>query len=487
MSEMLSYGQFLKDREEFRKSGARSGEKFNYFDTPSNKFFKILFYFGEVGDSNNGSTFGNANGLLAPTWEYYKKGSGMSNFNSELFNAIKEALNTNDIYNRENSESNKDVDNHYYMHNSAWAYLMLNDEQERAEKLEKFVTLLSNINSLSPWYFTSISGLDSALERKVAEGGNFTVEEPKKLTITCQPDAFDNRIGTLLELYRDITWSWHQKKEIIPSNLRKFDMAIYIYEAPIADWHSDNVGELASLLKLSGGSDTLDAKSGYKPSFKMIEFHDCEINYNSIKSGWGELNNETGVTPKYSIDITYNDCYEESYNEFMLRHIGDVIKTDTYQAVIASNNGSNDLVNSNNDYISYAQSDDEKLITELNKRVSSNDKGFLATAVGDVVGLAKSHVKNKLKNAVLGNLYTYSLTKIAGQLSDLAKGKLVQTGLSVKQYIDEENKRKQANNPEKASGNLFESDLNSQQKAALKMKEKPLGNLFDKKTIANNI
>jgi hypothetical protein len=169
----------------------------------------------------------------------------------------------------------------YYNYNSAWAYLKMNDENERAEKLEHFITLLSNINSHSPWYFTAVSGLDAAQERKPAVDGKMDVGEVKRLQIKCLPDAVDDRIGTLLSLYRDIVWSWSMKKEIIPVNLRKFDMAIYIFEAPMHFIHNE--------------TDIIDGVSGFKPSYKMLEFHNCEFDYNSIKSGYSEITNQTGV------------------------------------------------------------------------------------------------------------------------------------------------------------------------------------------------
>ena len=61
----------------------------------------------------------------------------------------------------------------------------LNDEEERAEKLEQFVTLLSDINSKSPWYFSTLGGIQEALERKVVDDGKLEMNENKKLTITC--------------------------------------------------------------------------------------------------------------------------------------------------------------------------------------------------------------------------------------------------------------------------------------------------------------
>lgn len=479
MSKFLSYAQFIKDMEEFKKSGSKSGEKFNYFDTPSHKFFKILFYFGDLTYTAN--LMGDSNGLLHPTWEIFNEKSTQETDDDV---SIGEKLTSTKLSSPKSLESNE---LHYYDYNSAWSYLKLNDENERADKLEKFVNLLSNINSLSPWYFTSISGLDSALERKPAEDGKFELDESKKLTINCLPDSFDNRIGTLLELYRDITWSWSNKREVIPANLRKFDMAIYIYESPIATWH--NVSE--------ENSDVLDSKTGYNTSYKMLEFHDCEFNYNSIKSGWSELNNQTGTTPTYNIEISYKDCYEVSYNEFILRKIGDIISTDTYQAIINAEDG----FNSNSKYLSEVKPIDNRIIEEFNKRASNSaselisrfkeenelnnkptgsERGFLSTALSEIVGHVTGHVSNKIKSAILGNLYTYSITEMASQLSALAKGKITQTGMSVKQYIDEANKRKERQNPKKASGNIFNDSF------VKNAADSKLGNIF-KNTIANNI
>lgn len=406
MSEFLSYAQFIKDRNNFRKSGTKSGPDFNIYDFQSHKFFKILFYFGE-----KESEIGLSNGLLAPTWEAF-------------------------------SDSNSST-NDYYDYNSAWAYLKLNAEDERAELLKQFVTLLSNISTFSPWYFTSISGLDAALTRNAAEVNTekFELETNRKITINCLPDAFDDRISTLLELYREITWNWHQKKEVIPANLRKFDMAVYIFESPINNWHeTDNENTNSSLDGI------------YRSSHKMIEFHDCEFNYNSIKSGWSELNNQTGITPTYNIEISYGDCYEISYNEMLLKELGDVIATDTQLVCLNDKN----VLTVSNEYKTPDSLKSNNLITYK--------PGFLSNAAGQLIGTAVSKVKSTFKRAVLGNLYTYSLTQIGNQLKSAAQGNVIKTAQTIKQY------RK-----------------NAQQRAAAKTKQKPIGNIFKDKTIANNI
>ena len=461
----ISYATLLKSIKDFKKSGSKNSD-FNIYDTPSHKFFKIFFYFGDEEDvlNNNGYS---TSGLLHPTWKIYNENGG------------------------------NDLGFDYCVFNSAWSYLKLNDENERAEKLERFVTLLSNINCNSPWYFTSLSGIDAALERKVANDGNLDVNEPRTLSITCLPDAFDNRIGTLLELYRDITWSWHNKKEILPANLRKFDMAVYIFESPVENW-----------------SNYKPEDSSYISSYKLLEFRDCEFNYNSVKSGWGDINNQTGFTPTFTIDINYNDCYEESYNEIMMRKIGDVILTDTYAAVLENNDGENisqskfksdpqvfdknqnDGVQNRTNNVSkntkYSQKSTEEIysfgnlgdINHFEKAVNENSSkivkeseiekpGFLGNIAKELYYTGRQHVDNLLyektgystniKRAIMGNLYTYSLSNMGMQLDQALKGHITTTGLTVKQYID-----------------------NAQARAAAKVKtSNNLGNLY-KNTLANN-
>jgi hypothetical protein len=75
--------------------------------------------------------------------------------------------------------------------------------------------------------------LDTALERKIITETDFKLEDRKSIVIKCLPDAYDNRIGTLLDLYRSICYSYTNKKEIVPANLRKFDMGIYIFNTPM--------------------------------------------------------------------------------------------------------------------------------------------------------------------------------------------------------------------------------------------------------------
>jgi hypothetical protein len=81
----LPYHMLLDDISNFKKSGTSydSDENFNAFDTPSNKYFKIMFYFGSDSEFND-NTQATGSGLLAPTWEEYNSGGDdkFYNYNS---------------------------------------------------------------------------------------------------------------------------------------------------------------------------------------------------------------------------------------------------------------------------------------------------------------------------------------------------------------------------------------------------------------------
>ena len=432
MSEILSYVNILKDIQHFKKSGTQHGSDFNIYDTPTHKYFKILFYFGSEPEYGaDGSS-----GFLAPTWEIFKLREEMDQKGVTL-----------------------GMDKlHYYDYNSAWAFLKLNDENERAEKLEQFVTLLSDINTNSPWYFSSVSGVSEALERKYMEDGKLDMNEDKKISITCLPDAFDNRLDTLLSLYRDVTWSWVNKRQIVPVNLRKFDMAIYIFETPETNWH-ENVSNI-------GANNGL-----FKTSYKMIEFHDCEFNYNSLKSGWNELNNQEGFAPTFTIDISYADCYEISYNDIMMRRIGDIIVTD----LCNSYNGESfyiskeqqdssfdvaEIKQRTDPYFSAWKQREEPISGNLSKRTNNvknelKKKNFLQNAVGQVVGHLKSDITDWVNQKLMGNIYGFSLTRLKDQAGDLLKGNIIKTGMTVAQYAKTIKNNKDNKTKVTASGNIY--------------------------------
>ena len=284
-----SYGDFIRERNSF-KIVDRAG--INRFDTPGALYYKLVFYFSDE------------SGLLGL--------NGIDGFDTD----VKIRLNGFDA-------------KKHRIKNTAYNFLLRNDELERAEMLKNFLILLSEINSKSPWYFQEISGLDTALERKLFSENEFKVEDkPGQIQIKCLNDAYDDRIGTLLDLYRASCFSYQNKKEIVPRNLRKFNMGILIFSTPIRG-KGGKSGDKNNRIKIPFG----DESNLYIPSTKLIELRNCEFDYNSAKSAIGTLNTtDAPFSPQYTITISFDDCYESRYNEIMQQVITDFINIDINQS-----------------------------------------------------------------------------------------------------------------------------------------------------------
>ena len=482
----LSYYTLIQDRLNFIRSGTRKGSEFNYYDNPSKLYFKIMFYFWNS-DSELGSSY---TGLLAPSW--LKRTDANYEASDEEW----------EKQSQPNSIENQITQ--YWRYNSAWGYLMNNNELERAELLKQFISLLSNISSESPWYFQEVSGLADALKRDMPVSFK---EERKKITIKCLPDAVDNRIATLMDLYRAIVWSWQNKCEVLPANLRKFDMGIFIYSTPIKPMHHMLPKDPNSKERFAHISSSSE---GYQTSYKYIEFHNCEFVYNS--PGLDTLKNDNGFSPEYSISIEFDDCYEQRYNEFMFRYIGDMIEWDALQSTADMTSFRKNTYSTGEikDIEKQLEESKKMLETDVNELIlatvnneddkesrekyekmhKDNDARTKKSKIGDVErwidnaeeeieGTAKRWVNTKIASIVLGNTNTYSIPRIAEQLTGLQTGRILETADAVKSYT-EKNSRK----------TLSFEGVGNGKKVRKKFDDytgQVLGNLYRANTIANNL
>lgn len=505
MSNYVSYCNIIDDIRNFRRAerkvyddnGKLLIDKFRVFDTPGRKYFKVFFYF----QNQDQDIPGNDTGLLAPTWEV----EDVNSFN-------------------------------YYQYNSAWSYLKMNNENERAEQLKSFVELLSDISSKSPWYFQEVSGLDTALERKVMDR-DFKFEETRqKISIKCLKDAVDDRIGTLLDLYRTITWSWMMKREVLPANLRKFDMGIMIFNEPYifrgitprsmkkddlgqtieenefsvpwkSDWNNENGNPINLALKssredlmgiidnpnsnvLTDGQIILQAlnvaknhtfadsifikeiakkiigwikKDKEEPiefhdkwnsydiidstNYKYIEFHNCEFDYNSAKSAYSTISNAEGLEPEYTIDIYFDDCYEDRYDMNLCRKIGDIVMWDIanniddyYYSEDVTGSFTKNNMNEDSEYWSmksYPKWENPET-NKWDKMKEAAKKAAIDAAKNALKQLASTGadwVISQVAGLALGNINGFSLTRAWNQAGQALQGNVFSTIDSVNDYI----------------------------------------------------
>ncbi len=383
------YNNIVSSMYKFRRFSFNGKEELmNIFDQPGQLFFKILFHFGTDND---------ANGLL-----------GISNMdfggsNVDRVASFKNIVDQSSGVSSYRNEKGEPVGNQTYLANTAFHYLLRNNELTRAGMLVDFVKLLSEISSDYPWYWKSISGLDSLMERKMFSKEFKLEDDPSKITIKCLEDAYDNRIGTLLDLYKSICYDYMNKREIVPANLRKFDMDIYIIQSPTKTMHKitqDNnllsdSGAPKSDMKYGIPSDSTSLAS--HTSCKVIELKNCEFVFNSNKTGYGELINDEGFKNEYTIEISVDDAYENRYNEVLGYNIGDFI-----------------LFNSFSDDGTPSVSAPDESTFKNNILTKLDVSSILNNTVNTVTGKAKNLAKSRL----LGNIHGMSLSNVQNFISN---------------------------------------------------------------------
>ena len=113
--------------------------------------------------------------------------------------------------------------------NSAAGFLKSIKDEQRLYYLEKFLYLLSGVNSQTPWYFQSLAGLKEAWALPIDKP---YIGDDKKLEIECM-ESIDLRVTALMDLYRKACYDWKNRREVVPSNLRKFRLSVFVYEARV--------------------------------------------------------------------------------------------------------------------------------------------------------------------------------------------------------------------------------------------------------------
>ena len=134
------------------------------------------------------------------------------------------------------------------------------------------------------------------------------------IEIECSEDAVDMRLSTLMDLYRYVCYDPLYQREILPENLRKFDMDVVIFHTPLRYYHAAG----KSLAKGSFPYKSLHADDmGDRMSFRMVTFSGCEFDLGSMTAIPNELNNERAFSMgSNKIKIKYNKAITTVLNEW---------------------------------------------------------------------------------------------------------------------------------------------------------------------------
>lgn len=432
-NDIFSFKSIRNSISQFKKVNRYDGNRI--YDEPGTFFWKPVFYFYNGDSMDNSTGLGNA-GLLYPSWitnPKYKQVDDNSNI------AGSKAL-------CENSDAVNDAQ----LVNCAYNYLLRNNELKRAALLKNFIELLSDINSKTPWYFREITGLDEAVSKKSFFESPKIDENRKQITITCLADSVDTRIGNMLDMYRSACYSWQTKRVIVPANLRKFDMGIYVFLRPYQNFNNEDEGILNS-------------------SHKYLEFHNCEIDIDSCKIG-DTFNNDAASQIEYKIVISYDNCYDNRYSDFHNGIIGDAIMTD----MIVGDDKTKDADNISNLEGEYGET---YSVTGIKSNILTR---AIDNAIDATVGTAKQALRSGVGGLLLGNLYHGS---IAGSLRDIRQGRLVSGAAELINNLT--NKETYERPIQNIYGTVKEETVNKIKKSAKSIKS--LGNLNSKKSTINNI
>lgn len=192
---------------------------------------------------------------------------------------------------------------------------------EKRNSLEQFVKLLNYICNECPWFFKSIAGLDTASKINFKE-----IYNKSNIQLECNPDAVDFRLGTLIDLYKHACFDFVNFREVVPENLRKFDMYVVLFNPPIlglnyvpndsARYTSGLSESLADTIKIDDADNPGQISNSPESSmsFRCLVLKNCEIDINELGSFPSNVTNEETISPEYFIPIKFDRSFMYNIN-----------------------------------------------------------------------------------------------------------------------------------------------------------------------------
>lgn len=319
----------------------------------------------------------------------------------------------------------------YLMYSSIGRPHRSDDIPGRMLALFKFGNLLSYISNYSPWFFKSIKNLSSADIYPLTEIQN----DKNTIEIELNPDAVDMRVTTLFDLYRYACYDRIKMKEIIPENLRKFDMDVMVFHVPLKYY---NTAISSKSLKKKFDYKKLSYNMANMPSFKMYSFLGCEFDLESLGSLMPDIKNDkAGMIGETSIKINYTQVHTHTMNDWYRIMFGtdgfyyNANKENTNPSEVALVEAAEKNSSYNNKSTFYDKSDDEQYQRLKAKQAildhllyynstSSQYKELVDASEALCSDLYRAVAPNK----ALGNLYENIISGGVGPGSNYFKSKM---------------------------------------------------------------
>ena len=209
------------------------------FDEPTYLSFRIEFMFNDPETTSRNTAYNNQ-GTNDPTI--------MTSYYSKMYDYMPEPF-LDDFFTRDGKGAMKPTDTSVGILYSTENYLDMNlGDHGRAMLLHTFKRALKDIQDNFPYYFTSLSGLETLTNINTSDGIRVKNGE---IALECI-EGIDLKITHLLQLYRKIVWDDIYQRWVLPDMMRYFGMRIYVSEIRLfSDVKNEN-----------GSVETLDFSDG---------------------------------------------------------------------------------------------------------------------------------------------------------------------------------------------------------------------------------
>ena len=272
--------------------------------------------------------------------------------------------------------------------------------------MEKFINGLKNVSIQTPWFFKEVGNLNN-INPITIQDGDF---ENQSINIICSEESVDMRLGTLFDLYKFACFNSIRNKEIIPANLRKFEMSILFMHVPLRLHQTEilnNKGEIQEYKKIKLKEKEIDFSEGVDNilSVKMLTFQNCEFDVKSMNEIPDSVSNEAPFDlGKNTIKINYSRVYEHRINEWEKFGFGQ----DGFIFDLASDpNIDMEVSEARLDYLA------DKINAEMNvAKVHNDEKDIYQNLYGNFTNVHSIYQKKKRKvlkdgSITSGNIYNY--------------------------------------------------------------------------------
>jgi hypothetical protein len=354
---------------------------------------------------------------------------------------------------------------------SALNYLKSIGDSQRFEYLKAFQKLLFDTNYWMPWFWQTIGGVDTIWDYKNLKdpykGGDSSI-----LTIDTL-ESVDMRVTAMMDLYRRSCFDYNNRREILPDNLRMFEVTIFIQEIRNIQVDYGTIGNALNTVNSLANSTGLPGLSPLPfetPSQKaaretasitnefganlMFTLKYCEFDTDKSSGVYSTFSNAVPTEMAQQLVIHYQNVDESYLNPTIINappgydpsghYFPEYAKLPDPSSTGANNIGSliNGLKN-DPDFVA-------NMASSLGKNLADAAIGSAANAIDGLAAAGLNSIQGKLSRLLLGNVYGFSPSNI---LTSLQQGSLLSLGPQF-QNISNQQSQNNENNPTNLGNNF---------------------------------